>query len=328
MGDLVSIIIPVFNSEKTLTYCLESILNQTYNNLEIILIDDGSEDRSLVICNEFKEKDKRVIVIHKENEGVSIARNIGIKHSKGKYIAFVDSDDIISNDMIEILINDIIRNDCDLSSCGIKKIFDYNEKLVNIPNKYSSIKFEKDQFLNLVLNENIGGFLCNKLYKSSIIRDNNISLKENIYVCEDLLFNIEYILKSNNFCYNSNVLYGYIQHSNGSFYKQNNLRWFTIFDSYLMIIELLKKENVSASLLEEVYYQLCYISCEAIAKNKHNTQKYDGIKTINEYVKNNYLKVLLYKHITFKQKVKLTIYKFFPIFVYKYKLNRVLRSQV
>lgn len=103
IDELISIIVPVYNVEKYLVQCLNSICNQTYKNLQIILVDDGSEDLSGKICDEYQEKDKRIHVIHKKNEGLSEARNVGVQMAMGKYVGFVDSDDWIELDMYEIL---------------------------------------------------------------------------------------------------------------------------------------------------------------------------------------------------------------------------------
>ena len=109
MNKLISIIIPVYNVEKYLEDCLNSVVNQTYKNLEIILIDDGSTDNSGKICDLYAKKDNRIVVIHKENAGVSSARNVGLKIAKGLYIGFVDPDDYIAEDMYEILYQNIIK---------------------------------------------------------------------------------------------------------------------------------------------------------------------------------------------------------------------------
>ena len=103
----VSIIVPIYNVEKYLSKCIESILSQTYKNIEIILVDDGSPDNSPQICDEYAKKDDRIIVIHKANGGVSSARNAGIDIATGKYIGFVDPDDYIENNMYELMVNKI-----------------------------------------------------------------------------------------------------------------------------------------------------------------------------------------------------------------------------
>ena len=110
----ISVIVPVYNVEKYLTKCVDSIMNQTYKDLEIILVDDGSTDNSGKICDEYVKKDKRFKVIHKKNGGLSDARNVGIKNSTGEYLSFIDSDDYIDNDMIECLYNACIKNNADI----------------------------------------------------------------------------------------------------------------------------------------------------------------------------------------------------------------------
>ena len=115
---LISIIIPVYNVEKYLRKCLDSIINQTYKKLEIILIDDGSTDNSGKICEEYAKKDDRIIVIHKENAGVSSARNRGIELANGKYIGFIDSDDWIEENMYETLYQNLLQFDVDISMCN------------------------------------------------------------------------------------------------------------------------------------------------------------------------------------------------------------------
>lgn len=115
MDELISVIVPIYNTEKYLVECVESIRKQTYSNIEIILVDDGSTDASIEICDEFAEKDSRVRVFHKENEGVAVARNFGIQHSNGQYVVIVDSDDVAVDKMIEVLYTQIKENDADIA---------------------------------------------------------------------------------------------------------------------------------------------------------------------------------------------------------------------
>ena len=117
MNDLISIIIPIYNTEKYLKRCLDSVINKSYENLEIILINDGSTDASEEICKDYLEKDKRIKYFKKANGGLSSARNYGIKKSTGKYIGFVDSDDVISYDMFLTLYNNLVETSSDMSIC-------------------------------------------------------------------------------------------------------------------------------------------------------------------------------------------------------------------
>lgn len=122
--DLISVVVPVYNAEKYLEACLDSILTQTYENIEVILVDDGSTDGSLAICDRYSDKDSRVKVFHYENAGAAQARNRGADNSSGQYLAYVDSDDTISEDYIENLYELIIEHDADIAVCGYKTIYE------------------------------------------------------------------------------------------------------------------------------------------------------------------------------------------------------------
>ena len=130
MENLISVIVPVYNIEAYLRKCIDSILAQTYTNLEIILVDDGSTDNSGEICNEYAAKDARIRVIHKGNGGLSSARNTGIDIATGKYIGFVDSDDYLAPDMYEKLLGAIVNNHADISVCNVHHV-DENEELIS-----------------------------------------------------------------------------------------------------------------------------------------------------------------------------------------------------
>ena len=121
-SDLISIIVPVYKVEKYIDECIKSIINQTYTNLEIILIDDGSPDNCGKICDEYAKNDKRIKVIHQKNMGQSVARNVGLEYAKGDYIGFVDSDDYIKNNMFEVLHNNLVSYNADISICNIIKV--------------------------------------------------------------------------------------------------------------------------------------------------------------------------------------------------------------
>lgn len=124
----ISIVVPIYNVAKYLDKCINTLVNQTYSDLEIILVNDGSTDESLSICNEWKEKDKRIVVVNKENGGLSSARNAGIKKANGSYICFVDSDDYVELDMVEKLINAIHEDGSDIAICNRVEFYDYKKK--------------------------------------------------------------------------------------------------------------------------------------------------------------------------------------------------------
>ena len=184
---LVSVIVPIYNVEKYLNKCIESIINQTYKNLEIILIDDGSTDKSGKICDRFEKKDNRIKVIHQKNAGVSSARNTGIDSADGLWIAFIDSDDWVEENYIKNLIENTSK-DVDVVQCGYYRIVEEKKEQINCAGKLE-IK-NADEFLNGCLNPQTAYGLCHmKIIRKSIIND--IRFNEKIVVCEDALFNIQ-----------------------------------------------------------------------------------------------------------------------------------------
>ena len=168
--DLISIIIPVYKVEKYLEKCIESVLKQTYTNLQVILVDDGSPDNCGKICDEYAKKDSRIEIIHKVNGGLSDARNVGIAKAKGKYIGFVDSDDYIKEDMYEILINLIKEYDADVSICNLYDVIEGKEYIRNKENgikEYNRIDILKE----VLLDKNIQSYAWNKLYKKELFNE-------------------------------------------------------------------------------------------------------------------------------------------------------------
>lgn len=167
---IVSIILPVYNTEKYIRTCLDSVLEQSYKNIEIILINDGSEDMSGNICDEYAKKDKRIKVIHKQNEGVSTTRNIGIKNATGTYICFADSDDILQNDYVEYLLTMITDNQVDIAvttsfftTFGGKQIANDTIQIVN----------GEDAALKILYYHIPIGCYC-KMFKKELLRKKNI----------------------------------------------------------------------------------------------------------------------------------------------------------
>ena len=187
MEGLVSIIVPIYNAEKYLKECLDSLVGQTYRNLEIILVDDGSKDKSGKICDEYAKQDSRVIVIHKKNNGVSAARNSGIEKATGNWIAFVDADDWIQRNYIESFAHEI-EPDIDIICCGYKRI--NGNKVEKVNNNQDIIVLNSMEFIEKLLNVQNGyGFVHTKFFKKTAIDD--IRFDTNLKVGEDALFNIE-----------------------------------------------------------------------------------------------------------------------------------------
>ena len=166
--ELVSIIIPVYNAEKYLEECLESVVNQTYHNLEIILIDDGSTDKSGKICDEYAQKDSRIKVIHKQNEGISQARNIGIEMAKGEYIQFVDSDDYVDLDLVETAYSLARKNEADIVCFSHYTVKESENEIIQESEDILKVLSPMEALKELLLDRKIRNFPWEKLWKRKL----------------------------------------------------------------------------------------------------------------------------------------------------------------
>ena len=187
--NLISVIIPVYNVEKYINRCVNSIINQTYTNLEIILVDDGSSDESPTLCDALASSDSRVKVIHKKNEGVSKARNTGIENATGKYIAFIDGDDYIDETYFEILEANIKENELICSNYIKEQVL--GNKLIDNTN----MVYSKDEYIELIMNDKAMGTCWGKLFIKEKI--NHICFDVNTNYMEDTLFLIQYLHEAN-----------------------------------------------------------------------------------------------------------------------------------
>jgi glycosyltransferase involved in cell wall biosynthesis len=213
----ISIIVPIYNSGKFVTRCIESILNQTYVNFELILVDDGSTDQSHSICKEYECNDHRIRVFQQENSGASEARNLGLEKITGEYLMFVDSDDYIEPNMLEVLIKTADQESADFVMCGlVVDIYDKEGRIESSVHHTPSHRVIKGNsnipknIIDLVESEKISGPCC-KLIKTKIIKNNNIKMPPHIALQEDLYFNIEVLGYVNKICVIPDSLYHYNQ---------------------------------------------------------------------------------------------------------------------
>lgn len=211
----ISVIIPIYNSEKYLKRCLDSVINQTYKNLEIICVNDGSKDNSLQILQEYAQKDNRIIIIDKENAGVSAARNDGIRKATGEYIGFVDSDDWIELDMYEKMYKALKKYNTDIVRISYYKndTFENTVPIYNLPEyvnkKLSRGNYDYDnELVSSIVKENIPSFLCLLLVKRNVVKKTNL-LDESIVFGEDIIFFLELLDNSNSIYFLDSCLYHY-----------------------------------------------------------------------------------------------------------------------
>lgn len=193
--EIISVIVPIFNVENVLNRCIESIVTQTYKNIEIILVDDGSSDNSGVICDEWAKEDRRITVIHKKNGGAASARNYGLEIAKGEYIGFVDSDDYIAADMYELLISNM-ESDIDITCCGTATLYPNRMKLrpVLYDNAPRKMLFTNQEAIKeLLLLRYLSFSPCDKLFRREFFNSIRFPVGK---VCEDLPVIYECVKKS------------------------------------------------------------------------------------------------------------------------------------
>ncbi len=209
----ISAIVPIYKAEEYINRCIDSLINQTFKDIEIILVNDGSPDKCGEIANDYQEKDSRIKVIHKDNGGVSKARNVGIQCATGKYVVFVDPDDWIELDMYENMYLKAEVTSCDMVICDYivesTSLGAYREKFPFPQNKVLSGENIKKEILSYFIKSETCGTIWNKMYKRNIITKHNIKFPSEIGVGEDYLFNLEYLTYTNSLIYMPTPFYHY-----------------------------------------------------------------------------------------------------------------------
>lgn len=268
--ELISIIVPVYNSEKYIEKCIKSLVNQSLNNIEIILIDDGSSDSSLNICKREAKYDNRIRVITQKNLGVSEARNKGIGIARGKYIMFCDSDDFVESNWCEEHYNIIKNNENSLIISGYSIINLRNNK-INIKKIFleekSISKLDKSGFWNLYRN-NLTNSPCNKIYDIKKIKENNIMFDPSLSLGEDLLFNLDYIRNVENIIVINKQLYNYTIRDRESLDNKYYKDLFEIYNRlYILIYKYMEEFNVDLKAEEKSFYKSYLYMLLRVLKN-------------------------------------------------------------
>ncbi|GMN90260.1 glycosyltransferase family 2 protein [Francisella sciaenopsi] len=288
---LISVIIPVYNVQDYLVRCLESVINQTYKSLEIILVNDGSTDNSLEICQQYINKDSRIILINKKNGGLSSARNAGLDIYKGKYITFIDSDDWVALDYINTLYQNIIDNNADISIVGFENVYDFNVEDISNTNKIK-IFSQKEAVNKLILNK-LETSAWGKLFNSFLYKKNRF--REGI-IFEDLDIMYKLFLSANKIVRNSSIKYFYFQRKSSIMGTAKNIRNIVkTSDTYIDIFVSQNKFLIEKDfcLSDAVYiYQASvlykyYLACSCCVFNKAVfAQRKKISNVINKFFKN------------------------------------------
>ena len=216
MNKKISVIIPIFNSSKTLERTLESIINQKYRNLEIILVNDGSTDNSLEICERYANRDSRVVVVNQKNQGVGKARNHGIDISTGDFISFVDSDDTIDENYFEVLISTMMKYNLDMVGSDVRVVFD-DQIIYPYEKEINGTILNKGQTIKNYLNFKISSAVWGKLYRRELIGETKFP---SININEDFIFEWEIFKKCNKFFKTNDTHYNYYANTTNSLTKK------------------------------------------------------------------------------------------------------------
>lgn len=316
---MISVIVPVYNVEKVLHNCIESILKQTYKDFELILVDDGSPDNSGKICDEYMSVDKRIRVFHKKNGGVSSARNFGIDRAFGKYICFIDSDDYVHKDYLKCLVETKIKyKNIDNVWCGFQTVDGYNQARIIRRVLYSE---NESDILNtekiMTLHEKwLDASPCCKLFDRNIIVDNDLKFDEKLTLGEDLIFNYHYLDFTNgNIVIINRVLYNYIQANTDSLSNKYYNDLFSIYrkinDVMLFYLDKWKCDDLQ----KKKYYNAVFYGFENILKNTFHRK--NNMTKREKYRFNN--KIL--RSIEFINAINLSDCFIHPLYRFAYKLK-------
>ncbi|MDD5020556.1 MAG: glycosyltransferase family 2 protein [Endomicrobiaceae bacterium] len=326
----ISIVIPVYNVEKYLRQCLDSVVNQTFSDFECICVNDGSTDNSLSILQEYATKDKRFKIFSTENKGIYSTRNTGISHSIGEYITFIDSDDWLVSDYLEKLYANITIND-DVVICSFKiyktkdNLFKRDPNFETINKLYKKLLAQKNKYTENVFQfTNFTRAVWGKLYRSSVIKNNNIMFFDNIRSSVDYGFNIIFNMYAKNIVFITDELYIYRKQVS-SITSNNEYLRIDAFYSFIELMKDLENRNFNSNAVKQVCIDNLLYRIGKISKNVSKQNRQEILQLINKILpdmSNNS------KHIGFvyKFKLKLSIFIFRNFNLTGFKIFRILKN--
>ena len=208
MNDLITVMIPAYNAQKYIGRCIESLLKQTYKEIEILIVNDGSKDNTKSICEDYSQKDSRVRLVNQENGGEGAARNTGLKEAKGKYLSFVDADDYVKEDFIERLYTNLVKNNAGLAICGFTELRE--DTVLNETSGDITIMNQEEGMEMLLREDSFKGYVWNKIFDLDIIRQNKLSFDVSLAVWTDVLFVFQYMRHIDKIVFDPTPEYYYI----------------------------------------------------------------------------------------------------------------------
>jgi raffinose-raffinose alpha-galactotransferase len=298
---LISVIVPVYNVEKYVGRCLTSIINQSYTNLEIIVVNDGSTDNSLAVCEEYAAKDNRIKLISQENKGLSGARNTGLKHYTGEYVSFVDSDDWIHRNMIEYLYNVLIRHNSEMSLCASLRV---SEETISDKQyeELEGITFTRDAFMIMFLDGTITA-CWSRLFRKDVI--SGIEFPEGLN-CEDFIYMYEAIRRVKAIAEIDLPLYYYYVREDSIVNVDFNLKKFDQFYSAKKLYELVKTHTPEYAKLSVTRLAGAIVSLLSSSRKHQGFESKE--KELTSFLRRNFMLFLFNCQLNYKLRIVLFIY--------------------
>lgn len=297
---LISVIVPVYNVEMYISECIESILNQSHSFIQLILVDDGSTDKSLEICKTYAKKDERILLLHQKNKGVSYARNVGIDNAIGDFIGFVDSDDTIDSTMYEEMLNKLLEYNSDM--CVSTQVY-YNDEILKTANinKNTVTKLEA---MRELLHFNFPTSLWSCLYKKEVIKDNHLNI--NIHYWEDYEYQLRVIDKVTGVSICDTPLYHYRQRENSANHQDINDKVITCLKIADIVNEKIRNDYKEyESEAKMLYSHFLQMTIGYLGESKNVEKKYFHI--IRKNARRYFLQALFMKDITIFMKIYMFI---------------------
>ena len=310
----VSIIVPIYNVEKYLRKCVNSLINQSYKNIEIILVDDGGKDACSNICDEYNNYYDYIKVIHKKNGGLSDARNAGIDIATGEYIFFVDSDDYIFKKTIEIMIEKAIKYKVDIVECEVLYVSEMvNDPFENVKEEYKIDLYSHDEAVNKILNYDFKIMAWNKLYSKRLFEN----IRYPIGKLHEDEFTTPYLVdKCNKYCKISIPLYAYVQRNNSIMSAEFNIRRLDIIEAHQKRIEFFNNKYNNKYNYEMKYH--FFVACTKLSFIMGNNYKGSIVEQISSELKRQLLTI----RVPIKIKIKTIMY----LILIKTRMYKIVRK--
>lgn len=305
MKPLVSVIIPIFRVEDYLDRCVQCVCEQTYRNLEIILVDDGSDDNCPAMCDEWSKKDNRIQVIHKKNGGLSDARNAGLKVASGEFVYFLDSDDYVKSETIEKALDVMLEKNVDVVVFGFQKVDEsgkyISDSTFHVGEYNFSTEKEKLRFIyKYLLQMKVGWEVWSRLYRMDIIRKNNLKFEPNKEIfAEDRCFNLYYTLCSNSLYCMEDKFYYYLIRNNSIMGKQKEWKVNEAVQLSKKVFEKAKEKNMNYIMKNYHYIVICLLGILVFLMKPEEYKHYADKLIDKEYCKKSYNEFA--SHVVFRQ---------------------------